>query len=132
MRKMTGWAALPRGSRGITLPTLVLLVAGLTLIGFGGFRLLPVYIAHIKVAGAMESVRVEYDGEAPTKREIRAALEKRFDIEMINVLPYHGIAVDRKGDLVVLTAKYDNEVPFIGNLHFIVHFNHVVSLTYGN
>ncbi|MEM9385810.1 MAG: DUF4845 domain-containing protein [Pseudomonadota bacterium] len=121
-----------RGSRGVTLPTLIVILAGLALIALGVFRLIPVYIGHMKVVGAMTSVQNEFEGENASRLELLAALEKRFDIEMIDIIRYRDVKVERDGDFMSMTAQYENEVPFIANVHFLVRFDHSVSIARDN
>ncbi|MEO0975117.1 MAG: DUF4845 domain-containing protein, partial [Pseudomonadota bacterium] len=128
---MASGAGMPSRTRGMTLPTLILVLAGIGIIGLGGFRLIPVYLAHVRVVGALSSVKDEYEGQTPTKRELRASLAKRFDIELIKVLSYRDIEIERKGANYNLKAAYSNEVPFIGNVNFLVRFDHTVAIAYG-
>lgn len=121
-----------RGSRGLTLPTLIVILAGLALIAVGVFRLIPVYLGHMKVVGAMQSVQNEFEGENVSRLELLGALEKRFDIEGIEIIRYRDVKVERKGDVMSMTAKYENEVPFLANVYFLVRFDHSVLVARDN
>ncbi|MEO0421651.1 MAG: DUF4845 domain-containing protein [Pseudomonadota bacterium] len=121
-----------RGSRGLTLPSLIVILAGAALIALGVFRLIPIYLGHMKVVGAMQSVQNEFEGENMSRIDLLGALEKRFDIEGIEIIRYRDVKVERKGDFMSMTAKYENEVPFLANVHFLVRFDHVVLVARDN
>lgn len=117
---------------GMTFISLLIVLAGVALIGLGVFRLIPVYLAQMKIVGAMESVKKEYAGDSPTPRQLQQSLAKRFDIEMITAIRYRDISLSRQGDGILMKADYANEVPFIGNVHFIVRFDHQVTVPTSN
>lgn len=112
----------------MTFISMMVIAAGAGLIGLGVFRLIPVYLAHMKIVGAMESVKSEFAGESPSAQTVSRALSKRFDIEMITAIKYRDIKLSREGGGLTMRAKYANEVPFIANVHFIVRFDHRVRL----
>jgi hypothetical protein len=124
------WGA-PSRQRGLTLLSLVFLLAVVGLLGIGGFRLLPVYLVDLKVQGALKSVSEQFDGMSTSPAELRRALSKRFDIEMIEGLRARDIDIERGKGEYLLVATYDREVPYLGNVYLRVKFDHRVSIRFG-
>lgn len=123
--------ARPRTQRGLTFLSLLLLLAGIGLLGVGGFRLIPVYLADLKIKGALESVRDEFDGVSASPAELRRALAKRFDIEMIEAISARDVQIERDRNAYRLVADYDREVPYLGNVYLLVKFDHQVAVRFG-
>ncbi len=109
---------------------------GMTLIGWAGtfvivlllalaaIRLAPVYMQYFRIADVIRDVPIEMQNQnniSPAK--ILSYLEKRFDIEAINVIVAKDIKITRQSDNFVVTADYDHQVPYIGNVNFLVEFN---------
>lgn len=122
---------LPRAQAGITLISMLILLCGVALLGIGAFRLIPVYISDYKITGALKSVQNEFDGQPASPAELRQALYKRFNIEMINVIKARDIKVKRDKNEVMMTAEYEHEVPYLGNIYLRVKFNHQVPVALG-
>ncbi len=125
--------ALPsrRSQRGLTFISWLILLLGAGLIGLFLFRLIPVYLNHTKIVGALSSVKGEFASQSPTPAALRQALYKRFDIEEIGVLKPSEVKIERGAGEYVLVAAYDNEVPYLRNIYLVVKFDHRVSIPYG-
>jgi hypothetical protein len=121
----------PRTERGLTFLSLLVLLAGIVLIGLAGFRLIPIYLNQMKVVAAMESVRDEYRGQETTPAELRSSLYKRFDIEMVGVLKARDVSIKRNSGEYTMRAQYQNEVRYLGNVWLLVKFDHVVDVPRG-
>ncbi len=109
---------------------------GMTLIGWSGtvaiilllalaaIRLGPVYLQYFRIADVIRDVPLEMQNQnniSPAK--ILAYIEKRFDIEAVNVIVAKDVKITRQSDNFVVTADYDHQVPYIGNVNFLVEFN---------
>jgi hypothetical protein len=122
---------LPRTQAGMTLLSLLVLLCGVALLGIGAFRLIPVYISDYKITGALKSVQSEFDGRSASPAELRQALYKRFNIEMINVIKARDVKVKRDKNEYMMTAQYEHEVPYLANIYLRVKFNHEVPVRFG-
>jgi hypothetical protein len=108
---------------GMTMVGFVILAVFVGLFAFAAIRLTPVYLNYMKVAGVLNGVYDEYDGQNPSRAAIRTSISRRFGVESVSVVSHRDIKVtpDSGGFLVV--AKYDHTTPFIGNLYFTVRFD---------
>ena len=93
------------------------------LFAFASIRLTPIYLNYMKVAGVLNGVYDEFDGQNPTRAAIRTSISRRFGVESVSVISHRDIKVtpDSGGFLVV--AIYDHTSPFIGNIYFTVKFD---------
>ena len=113
----------PAREAGMT--TIGFLIIGIFvgLIAFAAIRLTPVYLNYMKVAGVLDGVHTEFDGQSPTRGAIRTSIARRFDVESVSVLSAKNIIVTTENSGFIVAATYDHTSPFIGNISFTVHFD---------
>ncbi len=114
-----------RRERGMTTIGLIIMVCFVGLFVYAGIRLVPVYLQYFNVLKSVEGLKADVDG-GPAR--MRIALEKRFAIEDISDLDYKDIEITKNGSAYDLHIAYDAQTPFVGNVGFVVHFDHVVTL----
>jgi hypothetical protein len=91
---------------------------------YAGIRLLPKYLEYMRVASTLEKVRDEYDSNpGSTEFMLRKAVERHFDIELVEVISANDIEIKREGGEFTMRAYYDDTVPLAGNLSFLVEFD---------
>ena len=108
---------------GMTTLGLIILVAFLGVFAFGFMRLAPIYLNYLKVAGVVNGVYDEFDGQNPTRGAIRQSIARRFGVESVDVINYREVKVNAVDSGFEVVAQYDHTSPFIGNLHFTVKFD---------
>jgi hypothetical protein len=118
----------PRNTRlrretGMTTLGMIILVTFIGLFVFAGLRLVPVYLNYMKVVGAVDGVREEFDGKGASPTQIRQSIERRFDIEDVKVIKYRDVKVSSADGGYEVAATYDHTEPFIANVSFTVHFD---------
>ena len=111
---------------GITTLGFIILAIFIGLFAFGILRLTPVYLNYMKIAGVIDGVRKEFDGQSPTKGAMRSSITRRFDVESVGVIDYRDIKVTQADGGWEVSAVYDHTTPFIGNISFTVHFDKTV------
>lgn len=114
--------------RGMTFIGLIILMALVGVVGYGGLRLVPVYLNYMKIARAMEQVASETKGENPDPGRIRVALDKHWIIEDINQVASKDIEVSKDGDGVLLHVAYDQSVPYLANVSLTATFDKSVKI----
>jgi Domain of unknown function (DUF4845) len=117
---------LKRRERGMTTIGLIILVSFVGLFVYAGIRLTPVYLEYFNVLKAVEGLKSDVDSGP---KAMRVTLEKRFSIEDISSVDYRDIEITKEGSSYLLHIAYDAQVPFVGNVGFVVHFDHLVTLT---
>ena len=108
--------------RGMTTLGFIILAAFVGLFAFAAIRLTPVYLNYMKVAGVVEGVFEEFDGQNPTIGAIKNSIIRRFSVESVTVLQPRDIEVKPESNGFLVTAKYDHTVPYVANVSFTVHF----------
>ena len=108
---------------GMTTVGMVLLVSVIGLIAFAGLRLTPVYLNYIKVAGVVNGVVDEFDGQSASTAAIRKYISRRFGVEDVREIEVSDIKVKAVDGGYEVRAKYDHTAPFISNVSFTVHFD---------
>lgn len=115
-----------RRQQGMTTLGMVILVAFVSLFAFAGLRLTPVYLNYMKIAGVVNGVQKEFDGQNPTRAGIRNSITRRFGIESVGQITARDVKVTQVDGGFEVSAVYDHSAPFIANVSFTVHFDKTV------
>lgn len=116
---------------GMTLLGLLVLIGVVGTWIYAGIRITPMYLNYMKIASTLEKVKDEYDSNpSTTEFMIRKAIERHFDIEMVNetVFNFRDIVVRKRGGVFVVTAAYEDVAPFAANISFLGAFDKTVEI----
>ena len=116
---------------GMTFLGLLVLVVVVGSWVYAGIRLVPAYLNYQKVASTLEKVRDEYTSNpGTTDFMIRKAIERHFNIEMVNeeVFNYPDVQIRQQGGVFQVTAAYEHVVPLVANVSFLVDFDKTVEI----
>jgi hypothetical protein len=120
-------AATRRGQAGITAIGF-LFVAGLVgVVGFGGLKLVPLYMQNMRLSTVLDDVRKEMEGKNVTAGQIRTALSRRFDVEGIQ-LPPESVKINQARNGYDVHIQHDNRTPYIADIWFLVTFDKQVEI----
>jgi hypothetical protein len=108
---------------GMTAVGLIVVAIVVGLFAFAAIRLTPVYLNYMKVAGVLNGVYEEYDGQNPSRAAIRTSISRRFGVESVSVISHRDIKVTADSGGFLVVADYDHTTPFIGNIYFTVKFD---------
>ncbi len=112
--------------RGMTIWGLTFVLAVLAFVLFLLFKLFPPYMNDFKVRNALNSTAQDQNIVSMTKGQIREALYKRFDIDMIgNVNLTENFSVESRGRTKVIRITYEVIVPMVFNISALLEFDHV-------
>jgi hypothetical protein len=115
--------------RGMTFLGIIVLVIVVGAWVYSGIRLVPKYLEYMRVAATLEKVRDEYDANpGTTDFMIRKAIERHFDIEMVEIITSNDIEIRREGGTFFVRAAYNDTVPLVGNVSFLVEFDKTVEV----
>lgn len=115
--------------RGMTFLGIAVIIVVIGAWVYAGIRLLPKYLEYVKVVATLDKVRDEYaSNPESTEFMLRKALERHFDIEMITVIDSNDIEITRDGGTFLLRAAYQDTVPLIANVSFLVEFDKTVEV----
>jgi len=115
--------------RGMTMLGILVLVVVVGAWVYAGIRMAPKYLEYMRVASTLEQVRDEYDSNpGTTEFMLRKAVERRFDIEMVEVITSNDIEIKKDGPMFTMRAAYDDTVPLAGNVSFLLEFDKSVEV----
>jgi len=122
-RVSNGRRTSPRKQRGMTTLGLIILVAFVGLFAFAFLRLTPIYLNYMKVAGVINGLYEEFDGQNASRGAILTSISRRFDVESVDVISYRDVKVNAVDGGFEVVAKYEHTAPFIANVYFTVKFD---------
>ena len=115
--------------QGMTFLGILVLVIVVGAWVYAGIRLVPKYLEYMRIAATLEKVRDEYDSNpGTTEFMLRKAVERHFDIEMVEIVSSNDIQIKREGGTFTMRAVYDDTVPLVGNVSFLVEFDKTVEV----
>ena len=110
--------------RGMTFLGILVLVVVVGSWVYAGIRLAPKYLEYMRIAATLEKVRDEFDANpGSTEFMLRKAIERHFDIEMVEVISASDVEISKDGGAFNMRAYYDDTVPLIGNVSFLLEFD---------
>ena len=93
------------------------------------FKLLPPYLEYAKVKTSMENIAKQPDAGNMEKPQIRAALERRFNIEEVNDVDLSkALSVEKKPGNMTIRIAYEKHVPLAYNVTALIAFDHSVQV----
>lgn len=125
-RQVQGHTRQPQ--QGMTFIGLLCILALVGTIGYGGVRLVPVYLNYMKLARTMESAATEFKGESADLGAVHKSLDRHWAIEDITAVDQKDIEITRDDGGLQLHVAYDDTVPYIGNISLTVHFDKTVKV----
>jgi Domain of unknown function (DUF4845) len=115
--------------RGITFIGILVLIVVVGAWVYAGIRLTPKYLEYMRVAATLEKVRDEYDSNpGSTEFMLRKAVERHFNIESVTAITEHDIEIKRDGAVFRMRAAYEDTVPLVANVSFLVQFDKSVEV----
>jgi len=96
---------------------------------YAGIRMTPKYLEYMRIASTLEKVRDEFDANpGTTEFMLRKAVERHFDIEMVNVITSNDLEITKEGGTFTMRAAYEDTVPLAGNVSFLLEFDKSVEV----
>lgn len=115
--------------RGMTMLGILVLVVVVGAWVYAGIRMTPKYLEFMRIASTLEKVRDEYDSNpGTTEFMLRKAVERHFDIEMVEVISSRDIEINKSGSTFTMRAAYDATVPLVSNISFLLEFDKTVEV----
>ncbi len=92
-------------------------------------KLLPYYLADLKISSALSSLQKQAAASPMSKREILIALEKRFDIDDVKHVDLRqDVIIEKRGRTATVTIDYEAAEPLLFNISALMTFNHSVQV----
>ena len=94
------------------------------------FKLLPAYIEHAKVKTALEGVSKQPGAGDMEKSQIKAALDRRFNIDEVNDVDLSkSLFVEKKPGSMTIRIAYERRVPLAYNVTALIDFDDTVQVS---
>ncbi len=117
-----------RSQRGMTFLGMLIIGMFVAVVAYGAFRLVPVYLEHMKIVNVLDGLKEEMDGTNPSALMLRKSIERRMDVEAITVITFKDIKLSKSASGYFAGAKYENIAPFVANVSFVVNFDKTVEI----
>lgn len=115
--------------RGMTMLGIIVIIIVMGAWVYAGIRLVPKYLEYMRVASTLEKVRDEFDSNpGSTEFMLRKAIERHFDIEMVEIVTANDIEIKKDGGEFTMRAAYEDTVPLAGNVSFLLSFDKSVTV----
>ncbi len=115
--------------RGMTMIGILFLVVVVGAWVYAGIRMTPKYLEYMRIASTLEKVRDEFDSNpGTTEFMLRKAVERHFDIEMVEVITPNDLEITKEGGMFTMRAAYEATVPLIANISFLIDFDKSVEI----
>jgi Tfp pilus assembly major pilin PilA len=93
------------------------------------FKLFPSYMEHAKVKTALENVSRQPGTSEMEKAQIKAAFERRFDIEDVSNIDLNkNLFVEKKPGSMSIRIAYERRVPIAYNVSALIEFDDSVQV----
>lgn len=114
--------------RGMTVISFLVLAVMVGVLGFAGLKLTPAYLENIKIKRILNDVKTDLDGQHPTPQEIRSAIDRRLNVEMVYGLKARDFEVEKSPEGFTVAARYERTEAFLANVSLLVTFNDEVEI----
>ena len=116
--------------RGMTFLGILVLVVVIGAWVYSAIRLAPKYLEYMKVAATLEKVRDEHENNpGTTEFMLRKGVERHFNIESVTAITENDIEIKRDGAMFTMRAAYEESIPLVANVSFLVTFDKTVEVT---
>lgn len=114
--------------QGITAIAFIIVVAFVGVFAFAILKVMPFYLEQVKVVSILEDVKEDLDGKGPSIGEIRNAITKRLDIEMVTGIESKEFVIAKTNSGYTVHAKYERRAPYLANLYLVAAFDEQVEI----
>ena len=113
---------------GVTALGWLFLLTPFAIVIYAGIRVAPVYLNYMKVVRALDGTATELKAGGASAAAIKAAIDKHFEIDMVNYPDSKDFKITRDEGAWVVEAQYDDEAPLIDNISLHVAFDKKVRI----
>ncbi|MAF84401.1 MAG: hypothetical protein CL797_09905 [Chromatiales bacterium] len=114
--------------QGMTFISLLITAAFVGVIAFAALKIIPAYLEQMKVVSILEDVKRDLDGTGASIIQIRSAIGKRLDVEMVYGIKTREFVIKKIGMGYSVQAKYEIREPYFANLYLVVVFDKQVEI----
>ncbi len=113
---------------GVTALGWLFLLTPFAIVIYAGIRITPVYLNYMKVVRALDGTATELKSGGASAAAIKAAIDKHFEIDMVNYPDSKDFKITRDEGAWLVEAQYDDEAPLLDNVSLHVAFDKKVRI----
>lgn len=114
--------------QGVSIVGFLLTASIVGFIALTAIKLVPVYLEYKSVKQAMDAAVSPEEGPGGSSvAEIRSSLTKRLSMNYVTSVKSSDIKITPERGGYRLSVDYQAEKPLLGNVYFLIKFNHEVS-----
>ena len=98
---------------GVTALGWLILLTPFAIVIYAGIRIAPVYLNYMKVVRALDGTATELKSGGASAAAIKAAIDKHFEIDMVNYPDSKDFKITRDEGAWLVEAQYDDEAPLL-------------------
>lgn len=116
---------LKKNQQGLSFITIALIFGVFVFFLLTGLKIYPGYYEYFSVKTSMEGLKGDSNLDSMNKKDIWLALEKRFEINMVNTVKMEHLTVelDKKTKKRNIRLNYEYRVPLYGNVDAVLKFD---------
>lgn len=118
---------LMKRQQGMTFFGYVIILAVIGFFAIMAMKLTPLYLEYQSVTSVMNGITKEPSNISPTS--LRQTIQKRLDINNVSRVKSSDFKIRREKGHLNVSINYEARTPFVGNLYFLVVFDHDVDIT---
>lgn len=114
---------------GMTFISLVVMFLFVGMLLLAILRIFPLYYENMGLQNALTGFAQEYsDNSKMTLNQMKAGLQKRFDAQDVTSITAKDVDFKRTKFGYTMDASYQPVANYVGNLNFMLDFEHVIEL----
>lgn len=118
---------LQKNQKGMTFLGYVIVLSVIGFFAIMAMKLAPLYLEYQSVVKIMNNVAEESTAATPPAT-LRDTIQKRLDVNDINRIKARDFKIERDKGTTRLSISYEARTQFLGNLWFLLTFEHSVDL----
>lgn len=108
----------PNAQRGISITSLILVLALLGVAGIFAMRLIPAYIEYNAIKKAIANAKQT----GGTLRDMQAAFDRNADINSVDAITGRDLVITRDTGEPQISFAYEKRLPLAGNVSLVIDF----------
>lgn len=114
--------------QGMSIVTLLFLAAAFVFVVYIGLKVVPIYTDNMTIKKAMASLSEDVSASTINRETVYETLQKRLDINNINVISKEDIHVSQDGGVILVEIDYVDQRELMGNLEVMATFSEQVEV----
>ncbi|HIF18635.1 MAG TPA: DUF4845 domain-containing protein [Cycloclasticus sp.] len=109
--------------KGFTMIGLIMIFSLIGIITLSVLKIFPVYMEHLAVQTAMESIEVDQGLKRMTVGQIRALFEKKLDVNQVTSVKAKDAKINRSLSDITMKIEYEVRKDYIANVDIVMSFS---------